>query len=237
MFLQEVSHRPWPLPDGAWQYYQQWNDVILFHWQVPFEILRKYVPKALTLDSFDGHCYVSLVAFTMQKIRPRGLPPVKFISDFNEVNVRTYVINAGRQGVYFLNIEAQKSLSAFLARNLSGLPFEKALITRTAHRYDSVNHQKNFQLSVQYNIAGEITEKQPLDLWLTERYCLFVRAGESIFRYDIHHKEWDLNSLQVKDLTINYKFGEDLILSGDTLSLSHYSPGVEVVSWRKEKVV
>jgi uncharacterized protein YqjF (DUF2071 family) len=80
------------------------------------------------------------------KIRPKKLPAVKFISDFHEINLRTYIDNDNKKGVYFLNIEAEKHLSAFIARNLSGLPYEKSIIQRRDKIYSSKNSIKNFAL-------------------------------------------------------------------------------------------
>lgn len=122
--IADTHHRPRKLPMGKWQYYQEWNDALFLHFEVDFNILRKLVPKNLNIDSSEGKYYVSVVAFKMEKIRPRNLPSVRFISDFYEINVRTYINNNDKQGVYFLNIEAEKQISAFVARTLSGLPYE-----------------------------------------------------------------------------------------------------------------
>lgn len=45
----------------------------------------------------------------MQKISPKNLFPLKFISDFHKINIRTYVDNNDKKKVYFLNIEAEKA--------------------------------------------------------------------------------------------------------------------------------
>src|SRR3978361_939257 len=114
--LSTTSHRPFELPIGKWKYYQEWNNTLFLHWAIPFDILRKHVPEGLNIDSYNGKYYISLVAFTMQKIRPKYLPSVSFISDFHEINLRTYVDSGSKKGVYFLNIEAEKYLSVFVAK-------------------------------------------------------------------------------------------------------------------------
>ncbi len=54
------------------------------------------------------------------------------MSDFHEVNVRTYVRDRnGIAGVYFLSIDAAKWSSVALARVLSTLPYRKAHVTRS----------------------------------------------------------------------------------------------------------
>src|SRR5688572_28073305 len=115
--LAETSHRPFELPAGNWQYYHEWNNALFLHWTIPYDVIRNCVPGALNLDTFNGDAYVSLVPFTMQRIRPRMLPAIGYVSDFDEINLRTYINNDGKAGVYFLSIESGKRLSAFIARS------------------------------------------------------------------------------------------------------------------------
>src|SRR5688572_28814254 len=103
--LHNTIHRPFELPIGEWKYYQEWKDAIFLHWKIPFETLRPHVPQDLHLDNYAGSYYISLVAFTMKKVRPRRLPALRIISAFHEINLRTYVSNNNRKGVYFINIE------------------------------------------------------------------------------------------------------------------------------------
>lgn len=233
--LTAVDHRPWELPQGNWTYYQEWNRLIFLHFEVPFDVLRALVPHALELDSLDGQCYISVVPFTMEKIRPRHLPAVGFISDFDELNVRTYVVKEGKPGVYFLNIEAGKSLSAFVSRTLSGLPYEKATMKRSKGKYSSHNSKKNYQLEATYHIGEVVTHKTPLQVWLTERYCLYTYGNNTLHRYQIHHKEWELKTIAFDYLKVDYTFGS-LKLTEDKVLAPNYSDGIQVVAWSKEKV-
>jgi len=235
IILSYTSHRPYELPAGQWKYYQEWNNALFLHWAIPFETLRKYVPEQFHIDSYDGKYYISLVAFTMQKIRPRNLPAVKFISDFHEINLRTYIDNGDKKGVYFLNIEAQKHLSTFVAKNLSGLPYEKSVIKRTGNTYSSKNRIREFVLEAAFEVGEKLTFKSGLDKWLTERYCLYLDKDGRSFRYDIHHKEWELKHVAIKDLNLNYRIG-DINLLGKTPDLTHYSDGVKVVAWKRHEL-
>jgi uncharacterized protein YqjF (DUF2071 family) len=128
--IQDLAHRPWDLPVGKWAYYQEWNRSLFLHWKIPTDILQPFIPRGLILDICDMEAWVSLVAFTMENIGPRGFPAISALSDFHEVNLRTYVTINGKPGVYFLSIAAQKHLSAWLAKMLSGLPYEKSEISR-----------------------------------------------------------------------------------------------------------
>jgi len=232
--LSITKHRPFDCPKEKWTYYQEWNNALFLHWKVPINVLRELVPEQLTIDTFDGNAYVSLVAFTMQKIRPRNLPAIKFISDFDEINVRTYIDNDGKKGVYFLNIEAQKHLSAFIARKLSGLPYEKSSIRKSKNRYVSSNFKKKFHLEAEFEIKENLNEKTLLDKWLTERYCLYLDQGQKLYRFDIHHKEWVINKIQIKHLTLNYQIG-NLSLNNKP-DIVHYSEGVKVLAWKRTEI-
>jgi len=233
--LNDTSHRPFAMPEGNWAYYQEWNRALFLHWVVPYELLRKYVPSNLNIDTIDGKCYVSLVAFTMEKIRPKFLPSVGYISDFDEINVRKYIDNDHKKGVYFLNIEAGKLLSAFVAKTISGLPYEKAIIHRTDKMYHSENTKKGFTLDAAFEINQKITHKTDLDKWLTERYCLYLDKDNELYRYDIHHKEWQLKSVIMENLKVNYKVG-NINLNNLQPNLTHYSEGIKVIAWKRKKI-
>ena len=233
--LSDISHRPFELPNGKWQYYQEWNNALFLHWTIPFDILRKCVPDNFMIDTFDGNCYVSLVAFTMEKIRPRCLPSIAFISDFDEINLRTYIDNGNKKGVYFLNIEAEKLLSTFIAKALSGLPYEKSNIKRTDKKYSSRNVQKGFYLDTEFEIKKLLNHKTDLDKWLTERYCLYLDKDNEFYRYDIHHKEWTIKNVEIKRLKLSYTIG-NINLCDRQPNLTHYSDGVKVIAWKRQKV-
>lgn len=230
-----VTHRPWEMPKEKWVYYQEWNRLLFFHFEVPFEVLRALVPETLEIDVFEEKCYISIVPFTMEKIRPRSLPAVSFISDFEELNVRTYVKKEGKAGVYFLNIEAGKSLSAYVSRKLSGLPYEKAIMQRREGYYSSHNSVKDFSFEAKYKIGAIVQEKTPLQIWLTERYCLYVFDKKKLYRYQIHHKEWKIKEITFDKLSIDYTIG-DVRLTEDQVLCPNYSDGIVVVSWGREQV-
>ncbi|MEN5193149.1 YqjF family protein [Sphingobacterium faecium] len=231
--LSDTTHRPFELPEGQWEYYQEWNNTLFLHWVIPYEILQKCVPRNLNLDTFDGLCYVSLVAFTMENIRPKYLPSISFISNFDEINLRTYIENDNKKGVYFLNIEAGKLLSAFIAKSLSGLPYEKSNMKRSENRYTSRNVKKDFYLDAEYKIRDNLQFKSELDKWLTERYCLYLESNHKFYRYDIHHKEWELKHVELKQLRLSYKIC-DFDLIERSPNLVHYSQGVKVLAWKRQ---
>lgn len=230
--LSSNDHRPWKMPTSSWKFYQEWNNAIFLHWQVELSELKKLVPKELEIDFYEGKPWVSIVAFTMEKIRPRNLPSFTPISDFDEINIRTYVKSNHMTGVYFLSIEGGKSLSCKLAKSISELPYRYSKIKRNAGLYRSSNSEFNDQLHIEYSIGKAVKEKSQLDKWLTERYALFQDTEEVINEFEIHHLQWTIKEIGLKKLWFNYTRFNNLIR--DKPHRIQYSQGVKVIAWGKK---
>ena len=228
-WLAITEHRPFPLPEGRWKYYQQWNNALFLHWKVEEACLRHLIPPQLNIHKVDGDAYVSMVAFRMEQIRPRGLPALRWISDFDELNIRTYVEKGGKTGVYFLRIEAAKAQSVWVANRLSGLPYQQAAFTVSGSCYVVENRAKGSFVRADFQVGKRLAHKGTLDQGLTERYCLFLEQNRQLYRYDIHHREWPVHEATLTGLALDYPLGP-LRLSG-TPDLVRYSPGVEVLAW------
>lgn len=229
--LHATAHRPWPLPPGHWRFYQEWNRALFLHWAVDLRELRPLVPPELEIDLFEGAPWVSLVSFTMERMRPRGWPSFPPISDFHEINIRTYVRSEGRAGVHFLSIEGGKRGSCWIARAVSGLPHRYSRITRTAGADEARNGHHGDTLRIRYQAGSSMTEKRPLDRWLTERYALFQDTDRAINGFEIHHLEWPTLEVRLDEVALRYpRFGS--LLDG-VPHRCHYSPGVQVVAWGK----
>ncbi|WP_106791658.1 YqjF family protein [Aquimarina sp. Aq78] len=231
--LNTTEHRPWKIPDKNWKFYQEWNNAIFIHWQVELSELQKFVPKELEIDLFEGKPWISLVAFTMEKIRPKNLPAFPPISTFDEINIRTYVKSNTKTGVYFLSIEGGTNLSCKIAKKISELPYRYSKIKRSENRYLSINSEFKDELDIPFSIGEEITDKSVLDKWLTERYALFQDTEKSINEFEIHHLEWPIQKIEVTNLKVNYARFDKLIK--DEPDKIQYSKGVDVIAWGKNK--
>lgn len=230
--LNTTAHRPWALPDGNWKFYQEWNRAIFLHWPVELEELGKFVPRDLEIDLFDGRPWVSLVAFTMENIRPRFLPPFPPITTFHEINVRTYVRSGHKTGVYFLSIEAGTKLSCILAKTISELPYRHSTIRRNHNSYKSTNVPLGDRLHIEFEHGNDKTNMSDLDLWLTERYALFQDTKTHINGFEIHHVKWPIREINIRALEVKYPRFSGLLRGAP--ALTHYSDGVQVLAWDKE---
>jgi uncharacterized protein YqjF (DUF2071 family) len=230
--LSRTDHRPWDMPKEAWIYYQEWNKAIFLHYQVDIVDLERWVPDGLEIDTYEGRPWVSIVAFTMEKIRPKYLPSIAMISNFDEVNIRTYVRSGGKRGVYFLSIEGGKWLSCKIAKGLSQLPYRYSTIKRSENRYKCTNASFKDNLDISYKVGHLKGEKSGLDRWLTERYVLFQDSYKQINSYEIHHVEWPIYDLDIEGLKVDYKRFSPMLL--ETPTKVQYSSGVQVLAWGRK---
>jgi len=229
--LRTTGHRPYSFPSRDWLFYQEWNDALFLHWEVNPKVVSSCLPDNLELDLFEGMAWISLVIFTMNNVRPRFLPPLPFLSDFHEINLRTYVKHNG--GVYFLSIDAGKYLASVIARKLSGLPYAHSKIHRENNSTRLVSPQKS--VWVEYEIGNPILGKSDLDTFLTERYSLTHDHNKGLLYYDVHHIEWQLNRVEIKKIEL-INFYPKIPLESEP-KIAHHSTGVQVLSWSKRHMV
>lgn len=223
--LNVTHHRQYPLPAGPWQHYQEWHGNIMLHFKADAQVLSKHIPDGLTLDDYKGSAYVSLIAFSVRKLSPRLLPSLPFLSNFHEVNLRTYVIRDGKPGIYFLSIEAEKLLPSLLARLIMGLPYKKTLIKRRENYYFVRGKTTGFEASY---IKTGLIDKDGLDYWLTERHCLYEEQAGKLFRLNIHHKPWKLQHASINIAKLDYPY------CGTTPVRTHYCEKIRVLLWKKQ---
>ena len=232
--LENNNHRPWKLPKEKWKYYQEWNNAIFLHFRVELEELKQYVPKELEIDLFQSEPWISIVAFTMEKIRPKNIPAFSPISNFHEINIRTYVKMNNKTGVYFLSIEGGTKLSCKIAKFISDLPYRYSTIDRSYKSYSSSNSNFKDELYFDFKIGKEIENKSELDNWLTERYSLFQDTKKHINQYEIHHLPWLVSDVEVKNLQCFYPRLKNLL--NNKPDKIQYSKGVKVLAWGKNRI-
>ena len=121
--VNRTAHRPWPLPQSPWVMTQSWHNLLFAHWPVDEGLLRSKIPPGFPLDTWDGQAWLGVVPFRMTNVAPRFVPALPMVSEFAELNVRTYVTIGGRPGVYFFSLDAASALAVAAARSLLHLPY------------------------------------------------------------------------------------------------------------------
>jgi uncharacterized protein YqjF (DUF2071 family) len=233
--LEDTSNRLYALPDRPWKYFQQWDDVMMLHWSVPAGAIESLLPAGVSLDTYNGQAWVSLAAFGVSGLKWRYGFKVPYFSDFEEINLRTYVIAGSKPGIYLFSVETDKSLVAVLTRFFTGIPYVKSTILRFVDRFYANLPIKKQGLNLRYSKTGKPLRKDVLDYWLTERHCLYERVGAKLYRFDIHHKEWELESIKIKIAHLNYRAG-NFSTSGLQPERQHYCKKLEVLFWSRIEV-
>jgi uncharacterized protein len=243
--LAHQSHRDWAAPSAPWVMTQTWRDLLFAHWTVPAAMLLPHLPAGLTLDTFDGQAWVGVVPFYITDIRPPFLPLMPFISSFIELNVRTYVTDGKKPGVWFFSLDASSRLAVEGARLGYLLPYFKAQMDircegDTVHyfsrRTDRRTQPGEFRGS--YRPVSDVFSSQEgtLERWLTERYCLYTATRKgTIYRAEIHHLPWALQHAEAEIKINNVTHAHGITLP-DTPPLLHFAKQLNMLAWFIERV-
>ena len=220
---------------------QTWHDLLFTHWPVESSVLRKLVPQALALDTFDGQCWVAVTPFHMSRIHLHGLPPVPGLSRFPELNVRTYVTLDDKPGVYFFSLDAANAAAVWAARTFYHLPYfasNMSVETREQWvRYLCRRQGSKAEFHGRYRPVGAVRFRREgtLESWLTERYCLYSVARGHVYRAEIHHEPWPLQDAEA-EIEINTMAASAGVALSGRPSLLHFARKLEVLVWPPHRV-
>jgi hypothetical protein len=212
-----------------------WRHVLFANWPAPPDVVAPHVPDALTVDTFDGQAWLSVVPFTNVDVRPTAVPSGWGLP-LPELNLRTYVTAADGPGVYFFNLDAQGILGVVGARLFHHLPYyyaridletEGEAVQFTSRRLHPGARPARFRAT--YGPTGERFTADPDSraAFLTERYRYYTEDQRGRIRYaTIEHDPWPLfeATVDVRENTLFAANGFDEPAS-DPVHL--YSPGVD----------
>ncbi len=219
-----------------------WKRVLMMHFEVDADALQRDVPYEL--DLHNGRAFVTLVAFTMENMRPRY--GGKFtawlfrpIATHDFLNVRTYVRHNGEPGIHFLAEWLSNWLAVQLGPRTFALPYRHGRI-RYEHdwqkgmlrgRVADARSGAAFAYEADSNPGASFTPCAcgSLDEWLMERYAAFNAVGSRRRFFRVWHPPWPQCAVPVnlKDLTLlqeNWHCFHDARLVG-----ANFSPGLRGV--------
>ena len=164
------------------------------------------LPQGLQVDTLEGNAWVGIVPFFMRGVRPAGFVSVPGISNFLELNLRTYVRDVrGRPGIWFYSLDANQALAVCLARAVFALPYEFAYMSARASDGEIAYRSRRFgfkdSLHYRYRASQKLGEARfgSLEFFLIERYRLFARRGNKLFTGLVHHSPYQLRKVTVTD--------------------------------------
>lgn len=241
--LDYLDHRPWSLPGGRWIMTQTWHNLLFAHWPLPPDAIRPLVPPEIEIDTFDAKAWLGIIPFRLSAVRLRGWPEIPIVARFPEINVRTYVTQGGKPGVFFLSLDSDNILGIALARPWFRLAYHYSRIRfqasgdRISFRSERpTRHAKPCAaFSATYGPCPEAPfapQPDTLEHWLTERYCYYaVDHAHNLYRCEIHHAPWQLQRAQahIEQNTMALSHGIELPPTQPLLYYSHY---MKALIWR-----
>jgi uncharacterized protein len=237
--LANATHRGWPTPRTPWIMRQTWSELLLAHWPAEAAALQPIVPPGVSLDTFDGQAWLSVVPFQMSHVRLRALPTIPTTGTFPELNLRTYVTAGGKPGILFLSLDASSRLAVWGARRFFHLPYYHArmsmqrtgdMITYASQR--AGRGERSVAVHVSYQPTGPAAIATPgtLDDWLTARYCLYTvdGAGRTV-RAEVQHAPWALRPATAQFARNTLAAARGFALGAP--ALLHYAERLDVLVW------
>ena len=230
---------------SPWVMHQRWTNVLFAHWPVRVEALRPLVPASLAIDTFNGDAWVGVIPFRMGNVRPRGIPPLPWVSEFLELNVRTYVRHGERAGVWFFSLDASNPVAVRAARAAVPLPYYDARMTMDTAADGFVHYRSErvhrgvppARFEGTYRPTGSVRHAVPetLEHFLVERYALFSMTGVGLVSVEIAHAPWPLHRAEARIDRNTMATAAGVVLEGDPAHL-RFSSRVDVRTWLPKPV-
>ena len=209
--------------------HQQWRDITFVHWRVDPDRVARFMPRGVRPDVHDGASWVGLIPFRMVDAGVGRGRPVPWLGTFLETNVRLYSRDdAGRRGVVFLSLDAQRLPVVVGARLLFGTPYQWARMrfapesvpsepTGTVVTYAARRHRAPWRRfagltgtaypptpgpssRMRVRVGEPVTEPTALDLFLTARFGLHTTVAGRALWVPNTHGPWPLRRAEVLEL-------------------------------------
>lgn len=210
--------------------FQNWYRLAFLHWPCNPALLQARLPGGLEVDTFDRTGWVGLTPFHLMGLRPPFLPDISCVSDFPEMNLRTYVRGPAGPGIWFFSLDAAAAVAVLGARLTYGLPYHWSRMTvratgRSRIHYTSARAGAAAVITV--DVGEALARPNDLALFLTERYRLYTRFLGRLAMASVEHEPWPLHRAAIVGFHETVRQAANLPY-GDAPALVHYSPGVHV---------
>jgi uncharacterized protein YqjF (DUF2071 family) len=234
--ISELARRRFIAEERRPLMFSDWLNAAFIHFEVEPEILQRQVP--FELDLYEGKAYVTVVAFSMRRLRTGFGGRVaewmfRPIGNHEFFNVRTYVRHEDRVGIYFMAEWLNNRLSVLLGPTTYGLPYRFGRLNyQHADPFVGVSGQATTdELGFKYDARALMDgfaqcERDSRDEFLLERYTAFTSHGQVGRYFQIWHPPWPMIPLLVDIIDDSL-----LRVTGDWFEAAkvaggNYSPGV-----------
>ncbi|MXR40792.1 hypothetical protein GRX01_05480 [Halobaculum sp. WSA2] len=221
------------------------EDVLFASWPVPTTRLEATVPDPLTIDTYDGTGWVTILAHEVTDAGLDAVPMSQF-PEFGEVDLRTYVRYDDDPGVHFFSCNTSQRLGTLVGDRSFGLPFTHASIDfdrrgdRTVLRCARSKSAGRGRYDVIYRPTGQPAPADAGSLaeFLVERHTYFTPdedAGAMVIG-SVERDPWQLAPVDATVRT-NSLFETVGLDAPDGDPVFHYSPRFESRFVDRERVV
>ena len=196
------------------------------NYEVAPEILADLVPKGVSLDFYEGKCYVSLVAFMFLDTRVLGIP-VPFHINFEEVNLRFYVkremADETRRGVVFVKEIVPRFAIATVARVFYGEPYEAWKMSHAKIENELIyawwKRDDAHHIKVETGESAGVPAENSHGEFIIEHYWGYTkRGGNRTDEYKVEHPKWELFDVNDYEIKVDFGklYGDRFAFLGDT---------------------
>lgn len=190
----------------------KWEHLLIASYRIEPDVLMPFVPTGTRIDTFEGHVFVSLVAFMFNQTRVVGIP-VPFHTSFEEVNLRFYVspeYDEDIRAVTFIKEIVPSRLTAIVANNLFS---ENYVALPMSHTCESNRHRYTWghgddKYSIEGTVDGGLAIPSPgtVGEFITEHYWGYSQGARSTLEYRVEHPPWQCAELT--DYQVSVDFGK-----------------------------
>lgn len=211
--------------------YQRWKEMVFLHWPVDPIVVQRTIPSGLTVDQFEGRAYVGVVAFNVDEARPRFSPALPWLSQFHQVNFRTYVSLNGRPGVWFYCLHINRLIPTLAARFAFDLPFVHSRVDG-GEIGDVLNYSLSTSTNTRMTLSAEHEEEpflatpDSLEFFLAERYLLFRQKRAQFLTGRVAHRPYILHRSSCREWNLSGFDTSGCPLPDTPPPHVMYSPGV-----------
>lgn len=204
-----------------------WRNLLIANYTCNEEILKKYLPAHIELDTFNGQHLISLVAFQFLETKVLGIK-FPFHTNFPEVNLRFYVKyndkGTWKRGVVFIKEIVPKTMITFVANTFFNENYETmSMAQQVAIKQDAIYANYTWGKA---NVFSAIADTQKvamkdgsLEEFITEHYWGYAAIdNKSTNEYAVEHPRWLVHNLRDYTIQTNFEaiYGADFALLNNT---------------------
>lgn len=187
-------------PPGTFILSMRWEALLFLHWAWDPEEIQRTLPAGLRVDTREGRAWLGVVPFFMRRVHPRFLPCVPGLSDFLELNVRTYVFDErGVPGVWFYSLLCNQPVAVELARRFFHLNYLHARLRAARESGPRAAFSWCEKGRGEVAFRGQETgayapaPRDSLEFFLVERYVLFSADPHGrLHAGAVHHRPYEI---------------------------------------------